>query len=68
MKSLTNRIKAKAKDLGFDKIGITKAEITENEKQNLDLWIEKNYHASMHWIEKRKEERGNIFKLSLIHI
>lgn len=62
MKSLTNRIKAKAKDLGFDKIGITKAEITENEKQNLDLWIEKNYHASMHWIEKRKEERGNIFK------
>ena len=53
MKSLTNRIKAKAKDLGFDKIGITKAEITENEKQNLDLWIEKNYHASMHWIEKR---------------
>ena len=62
MRNLTSKIKEKAFELGFNKVGITKAEFTEKEKQNLDKWLSKNYHASMDWIEKRKEERGNIFK------
>ena len=57
MRNLTSKIKEKAFELGFNKVGITKAEFTEKEKQNLDKWLSKNYHASMDWIEKRKEER-----------
>ena len=64
MRNLTSKIKEKAFELGFNKVGITKAEFTEKEKQNLDKWLSKNYHASMDWIERRKEEREiflNIF-------
>jgi len=50
MRNLTSKIKEKAFELGFNKVGITKAEFTEKEKQNLDKWLSKNYHASMDWI------------------
>ena len=59
--SLTRYIKDKATEIGFEKIGITKATATKDEKVRLEKWIKNNHHGSMSWIEKRKDERGNIF-------
>ena len=59
--SLTRYIKDKATEIGFEKIGITKATATKDEKVRLEKWIKNHHHGSMSWIEKRKDERGNIF-------
>ena len=61
MNKLSQRIKIKADELGFQKVGITKVEFSSENKLNLDQWISKGLHASMQWIENRKEERANIF-------
>ena len=51
-----------AKQLGFAKIGITPANSDPILEQRLSLWIEKKFHASMHWMENRSLERSNILK------
>ena len=61
MNKLSQGIKMKADELGFQKVGITKVEFSSENKLNLDKWISKGFHASMQWIENRKEERANIF-------
>jgi epoxyqueuosine reductase len=53
-------IKKKAQELGFQKVGIAKAEPTPKEKSNLESWLRQGRHATMEWIVKRKDERGNI--------
>ena len=55
-------IKLKAKKLGFNKVGISRAVSTPLEKEKLDTWLSKNKNASMGWLKKRKDERGNIHK------
>ena len=62
MNSLTEKIKNKALDLSFDLVGIASVDLIENEKNYLYNWLEIGHHASMKWMEKRKEERGNILK------
>ncbi|MFQ6678091.1 MAG: tRNA epoxyqueuosine(34) reductase QueG [Fidelibacterota bacterium] len=63
MKShLSTALKTQALKLGFQKVGITPAVSTPKEETNLKEWIDQNHHGTMGWIEKRKEERGNIFK------
>ena len=49
--SITQQIKDKATDIGFEKIGITKATATNDEKVRLEKWIKNNHHGSMSWIE-----------------
>ena len=61
MNIVSQKIKKKASELGFQKVGITKVELAIDNKSNLDKWISEGFHASMHWIENRKEERANIF-------
>jgi epoxyqueuosine reductase len=60
MNDFTLEIKSKANEIGFEKIGIAEIEPIKNAKANLESWILKGNHASMNWIEKRKNERGNI--------
>ena len=60
--NLSEKIKSKAINLGFDRIGIAKAGSTIKQKDDLDTWISNNGHATMDWISKRKEERGDIHK------
>ena len=50
------------KNLGFTHVGITKPEILTKEKKYLNSWIKKGYNGTMHWIEKRKNERNDIFE------
>jgi len=58
--SLSESIKSKAKGLGFQKVGIAKAEPAPDAKRNLDQWLNVGNHATMQWIAKRKDERGDI--------
>jgi len=57
----SEKIKRKAFELGFHKVGIAKAADTKKEEMQLNQWLDDNKHAGMKWIEKRKSERGNIF-------
>ena len=61
MNDFTVEIKQKANELGFQKIGIAEVGPIDNAKSNLEAWIFKGNHASMDWIDKRKNERGNIY-------
>lgn len=61
MSDFTSEIKEKAAEIGFEKIGIARVESTNKAQSNLETWISKGRHASMEWIDKRKEERGNIY-------
>ena len=53
-------IRETAQNLGFSKIGIAPAQPHLPSERHLLSWIEKNYHATMSWMEKRSHERGNI--------
>ena len=59
--SLANCIKEKSYDLGFQKVGITKAVSISEEKEKLETWLSRGHHGTMSWLEKRKHERGDIF-------
>ena len=60
--NLTSVIKKKSFELGFDLFGVSSPHIDLDNSNILDEWLDNGYHATMHWIEKRKEERKNIFK------
>ena len=59
--SLANCIKAKSHDLGFQKVGITRAVSTPEEKEKLEIWLSRGHHGTMSWLAERKNERGDIF-------
>ena len=59
-KHFSDEIKTRAIELGFEKVGISRAESISKEKENLEAWINDNGHASMEWVVKRKKERGDI--------
>ena len=61
MSDLTSEIKEKASEIGFEKVGIAEVGLTNKAQSDLESWISKGYHASMNWVDKRKEERGNIY-------
>ena len=60
MKISSESIKKKAQELGFQKVGIVRADPTPKEKNDLETWLDQGRHATMGWMEKRKDERGNI--------
>ena len=55
-------IKSKALKLGFNKVGISRAESTVKAKKNLEIWLSENKNADMRWMNNRKEEIGDIRK------
>ncbi|MBN4081182.1 tRNA epoxyqueuosine(34) reductase QueG [Caldithrix abyssi] len=60
VKSISTLIKSKANQLGFQKVGIAKAESTPEAKNNLDQWLKAGRHSTMGWVAKRSDERGDI--------
>jgi epoxyqueuosine reductase len=50
-------IKLKAKELGFDFCGISKAEFLEEEAPRLENWLNKNHHGTMAWMENHFDKR-----------
>ena len=57
---LSNLVKETASKLGFSKVGIAPAVSDPLVREKLNLWLGKNYHSRMSWMEKRKKERGDI--------
>ena len=53
-------IRETAQNLGFSKIGIAPAKPEPLSKNKLSYWLGNDYHATMLWMEKRSDERGNI--------
>lgn len=56
-------IKSKAKELGFDFCGISKAGFLEDEAPRLDSWLSKNYHGEMAWMANHFDKRLDPTKL-----
>jgi epoxyqueuosine reductase len=61
--SLTEQIKARAGELGFDKIGIVRAEALIEERARLDEWLRRGYHGEMTYMTRDPEQRSHPRKL-----
>ncbi|WMJ72762.1 tRNA epoxyqueuosine(34) reductase QueG [Cytophagaceae bacterium ABcell3] len=56
-------VKQKAKELGFDYCGISKAGFLEEEAPRLEKWLKQNMHGSMAWMENHFDKRLDPTKL-----
>jgi len=58
MSKLTNQLVIdKAKQLGFDLVGFTKADLLNTETEKLKQWLNKGFQASMGYMEKNLHKR-----------
>jgi len=57
VQTLTQKIKEKALDLGFQKIGIVRAEPLESEGERLREWLAKDFQGEMAWLAREPEKR-----------
>ena len=57
--SFTKALKSKAAELGFVSVGVTSADMSMQQAQRLQLWLERGNHGAMEWMEARKEQRGH---------
>ena len=55
--SLTDKIRSRAEDLGFDSCGIAAADLLSLENDRLKDWIKGGYHAGMSYMERNGEKR-----------
>jgi epoxyqueuosine reductase len=55
----TDRIKSKALELGFTKVGIARAEELTQEALRLRQWLGRGFHASMEWMARNVEKRAD---------
>ncbi|MCD4696522.1 MAG: tRNA epoxyqueuosine(34) reductase QueG [Bacteroidales bacterium] len=63
MESLSNKIKAKARELGFFSCGISKAEFLPEDAAWLQKWLSEGKHAGMAYMENHFEKRTDPKKL-----
>lgn len=59
----TSLIKNKAKELGFQYCGISKAGFLEEEAPKLENWLKKGNHGTMSWMENHFDKRLDPTKL-----
>jgi len=59
----TKLIKSKAKALGFDFCGISRAEKLHKEKANLESWLTQGFHGKMAYLENHFDKRLDPTKL-----
>ena len=59
----TQLIKGKARELGFEYCGISKAEFLEQEAPILENWLKQNMHGKMAWMESHFDKRLDPTKL-----
>ena len=48
-----SEIISKSKELGFDTIGFAKPELQKEVKNNLNNFLENNYHGEMDWLKRK---------------
>ena len=59
-RTLTGLVKEKARELGFSKVGIARAQKLNEEGARLEAWLKKGYHASMAWMARDPEKRTDV--------
>jgi epoxyqueuosine reductase len=57
--TLTENIKTKAIEIGFDKVGIVRAGNLMPEGEFLKGWLGREFHGEMRWMEREPEKRSN---------
>ena len=57
--TLTDRVKAKAQELGFDLVGIAEAKELPRDGARLAAWLAEDKHAGMAWMAHHTEERAD---------
>jgi len=57
--SLSAKIKRKAFEIGFHKIGIVRAAPLREEEDHLRRWLAENFHGAMQWMEREPEKRAD---------
>ncbi|HEY0097951.1 MAG TPA: tRNA epoxyqueuosine(34) reductase QueG [Pyrinomonadaceae bacterium] len=53
----TARLKERALELGFDKVGIVAAAPLDAERARLEEWLRRGYHGEMNWMAREPERR-----------
>jgi epoxyqueuosine reductase len=59
IKSITNQIKNRALELGFDDIGVAKAAPAKEFENHLHSWLHKGFHADMAYMQQNTAVRTN---------
>ncbi|MET0626398.1 MAG: tRNA epoxyqueuosine(34) reductase QueG [Pyrinomonadaceae bacterium] len=54
---LTAEVRRRARELGFQKVGVVRAEALTEERARLEEWLARGFHASMNWMERGVERR-----------
>ena len=57
--SLSEKIKRKALEIGFHKIGIVRAEPLREDGERLNGWLVNNFHGAMQWMEREPGKRAD---------
>ena len=55
--AVSRQIKEQALRLGFDKVGIARAEPLAGERERLREWLGRGFHGEMRWLERDPDER-----------
>jgi Uncharacterized Fe-S protein len=55
--SLSEKIRSHALDVGFDKVGIARAERLDTESARLFRWLDGGRHGEMAWMERWRDKR-----------
>ncbi len=56
---LSQKIKERARAVGFDKAGIVRAESLTLERVRLEEWLRRGYHGEMRWMARDPAQRTN---------
>jgi epoxyqueuosine reductase len=56
---LTDAIKRRARELGFDKVGVARAEALAGEGARLGEWLGRGYAGTMRWMERSADKRAD---------
>ncbi|MBV9927808.1 MAG: tRNA epoxyqueuosine(34) reductase QueG [Acidobacteria bacterium] len=54
---MTAAVKRRARALGFEKVGVVRAEALMEERARLEEWLARGHHATMGWMERGLERR-----------
>jgi epoxyqueuosine reductase len=54
---LSRKIKERAREVGFDSVGIIPARALEHERERLHEWLGRGLHGEMKWMEREPEKR-----------
>jgi epoxyqueuosine reductase len=57
--NIAQKIKEEALKLGFLKVGICDASSLKNERELFNSWLGNQFHGSMDWLERTKNERAD---------